>query len=46
MGYMGARNIKELHERARFVKVTPATAKESHPHGVLIDKEAPNYSLR
>ncbi|TAJ21027.1 MAG: IMP dehydrogenase, partial [Planctomycetota bacterium] len=43
MGYCGARTIQELWERARFVRVTAAGIKESHPHDVTITKEAPNY---
>jgi IMP dehydrogenase len=43
MGYLGARTIQDLWERAAFVRVTPAGAKESHPHDVTITKEAPNY---
>jgi IMP dehydrogenase len=43
MGYVGASNIKALHE-AKFVKITSAGVKESHPHDVQITKEAPNYS--
>jgi IMP dehydrogenase len=45
MGYVGAANIRELHENARFVQVTPASMKESHPHDVVITKEAPNYAV-
>lgn len=43
MGYCGAASIADL-ENARFVKITPAGMKESHPHDVTITKEAPNYS--
>lgn len=43
MGYVGARNLKELREKARFIKVTYAAVRESHPHDVIITKEAPNY---
>jgi IMP dehydrogenase len=43
MGYVGAGNIEALHEKSRFVKVTAASVKESHPHDVVITKEAPNY---
>lgn len=43
MGYCGARNIKELRERGKFIKITSAGLKESHPHDVIITKEAPNY---
>ena len=43
MGYVGAANMKELREKARFIKITAASLKESHPHDVIITKEAPNY---
>ena len=43
MGYVGAADIRALHEEAKFVQVTPASMKESHPHDVVITKEAPNY---
>jgi len=45
MGYVGAKNITELHQKARFVQITPAGLKESHVHDVIITKEAPNYRL-
>jgi len=45
MGYLGCRNITELQEKARFVRITSAGLKESHVHGVIITKEAPNYRL-
>lgn len=45
MGYAGCRNIKELQEKAKFIKITPAGYKESHVHDVIITKEAPNYRL-
>lgn len=44
MGYCGAKNIPELHEKARFVRVTASGLRESHPHDVYITKEAPNYT--
>ncbi len=44
MGYTGCASIPELHEKARFVKITGAGLKESHPHDIQITKEAPNYS--
>ncbi len=44
MGYCGARNIEELRRNSRFVRVSPATVSESHPHDIQITKEAPNYS--
>jgi len=43
MGYCGCRTIKELHNKARFIKITSAGLKESHVHDVIITKEAPNY---
>jgi len=45
MGYLGCRNIKELKEKAKFVKITQAGLRESHVHDVIIVKEAPNYQL-
>jgi IMP dehydrogenase len=45
MGYCGCGTIKELRERARFVRVTSAGLRESHVHDVIITKEAPNYRL-
>ncbi|HFB99269.1 MAG TPA: IMP dehydrogenase, partial [Phaeodactylibacter sp.] len=45
MGYCGAANIKEM-QMAKFVKITAAGVYESHPHDVIITKEAPNYSRR
>ena len=44
MGYCGAHNIPELQENGRFIKMTAASLKESHPHDIHITKEAPNYS--
>ncbi len=46
MGYCGAASIKELQEKAQFIRVTGAGQRESHPHDVFITKEAPNYSTR
>lgn len=43
MGYCGAHNISELHQ-AKFTRITNAGVVESHPHGVIITSEAPNYS--
>ncbi|MEG1773687.1 MAG: IMP dehydrogenase [Oscillospiraceae bacterium] len=45
MGYCGCRTIDDLHERAKFVRITGAGLKESHPHDIYITKEAPNYSV-
>ncbi len=44
MGYCGAGSLKELQEKAEFVKITGAGLRESHPHDVWITKEPPNYS--
>lgn len=46
MGYCGSMTITELQEKAKFVKITPAAVRESHPHDIAITKEAPNYSPR
>ena len=43
MGYCGAKNIKTLQETGKFVKISAASLKESHPHDIQITKEAPNY---
>lgn len=45
MGYTGCRNIAEMHENARFVRITSAGLRESHVHDVIITKEAPNYRI-
>ena len=45
MGYTGCKTIEELHNKAKFVKITGAGLKESHPHDISITKEAPNYSV-
>lgn len=45
MGYTGCKDIAELHENARFVRITSAGLRESHVHDVIITKEAPNYRL-
>ena len=44
MFYVGARTIPELQERGRFIRITSAGLKESHPHDILMTVEAPNYS--
>ncbi len=44
MGYCGARTIEELKENGRFIKISAAALRESHPHDIHITKEAPNYS--
>ena len=45
MGYLGCREITEMHKKASFVKVTAAGMRESHVHDVSITKEAPNYRV-
>lgn len=45
MGYLGAKNLDALRERARFVRITPGGLKESHPHDVTITQEPGNYSF-
>jgi IMP dehydrogenase len=45
MGYVGARNVEELHEKGTFVRITQAGLRESHPHDVNIIAEAPNYPM-
>jgi IMP dehydrogenase len=44
MGYLGARTLEDFRARARFVRISPAGLRESHPHGVLLARESPNYS--
>lgn len=47
MGYCGTANLDELHAKARFVRITNAGLRESHPHDVRqLTKEAPNYSVK
>ena len=45
MGYCGTKNIEELKENGKFVKISAAALRESHPHDIHITKEAPNYSV-
>ncbi len=45
MGYTGAKNISELHKRAKFVRISAAGLRESHVHDVIITREAPNYRV-
>jgi IMP dehydrogenase len=45
MGYCGARNIEELRSKARFIQVSVAGVRESHPHDITITQESPNYSI-
>jgi IMP dehydrogenase len=46
MFYLGARTVPELKERGRFVRITSAGLKESHPHDIQMTVEAPNYGSR
>jgi len=46
MGYTGCQTVKELHERAQFVRISASGFIESHPHNIAITKEAPNYSTK
>jgi len=45
MGYCGASTIKELHKKAKFIRITHHGLRESHVHDVLVTKEAPNYRV-
>ena len=45
MGYCGAKDVETLKETGKFVKISAASLKESHPHDIHITKEAPNYSV-
>ena len=46
MGYVGAVNLEELRQKARFVRITNAGFIEGHPHSIVITREAPNYQLQ
>jgi IMP dehydrogenase len=46
MGYVGAGDLAELREKAQFVRISSAGYVESHPHSVVITKEAPNYQFQ
>ena len=46
MGYSGAANNEEMRECTRFVRITSAGLRESHPHDVMITREAPNYGVK
>jgi IMP dehydrogenase len=45
MGYVGARTVRELREKARFIEISSASVRENHPHDIAITQEAPNYSV-
>jgi IMP dehydrogenase len=46
LGYCGAKNIKELQAKAKFIRISVAGLRESHPHDITITKEAPNYEIK
>ena len=46
MGYCGVASIDDLRTKTRFIRITQAGLRESHPHDVTITKEAPNYEIR
>nr|WP_072536693.1 IMP dehydrogenase [Anaerococcus mediterraneensis] len=46
MGYVGAKDLKELYEKSRFVKISPASLVENHPHDIQITRESPNYTKK
>ncbi len=46
MGYVGSADVQELKDKGRFVRITSAGLKESHPHDIQMTVEAPNYSRR
>ena len=46
MGYCGTRTIQDLKENGKFIRITGAGLKESHPHDIQITKEAPNYTVK
>ena len=46
LGYCGAKNIKELQAKAKFVRISVAGLRESHPHDITITKESPNYEIK
>jgi IMP dehydrogenase len=45
MGYCGTANIDALQSDAQFIQISSASLKESHPHGISITKQAPNYNV-
>ena len=45
MGYCGAKSIEVLRDKSNFIRITQAGIRESHPHDVIITKEAPNYEM-
>ncbi len=45
MGYCGVGTVDELKKKGKFIKISQAGLKESHPHDIIVTKEAPNYRL-
>jgi IMP dehydrogenase len=43
MGYVGAKNLEELRQKSKMIRISSATLVENHPHNISITKEAPNY---
>ena len=46
MGYVGAKDVAEMKAKATFIRITSASLRESHPHDIIITKDAPNYGKR
>jgi IMP dehydrogenase len=46
MGYVGAKDIAEFHQKAQFIRISSAGLRESHVHDVVITRESPNYPSR
>jgi IMP dehydrogenase len=46
MGYVGAKDLEEFRDKARFIRITNAGLRESHVHDVTITRESPNYPTR
>jgi IMP dehydrogenase len=46
MHYAGVRTIPEMKAQTRFIRISPAALRESHPHDVVITREAPNYAVK
>ena len=44
MGYCGARTIREMYEKAKFIRVSSSALREAHPHDIMMLKDAPNYT--
>ncbi|BFL72296.1 MULTISPECIES: IMP dehydrogenase [Anaerococcus] len=46
MGYVGSKDLNELYEKAKFIRISPASLIENHPHDITITRESPNYTKR